>query len=148
MESEKVPSCKLYRPFYNIMTSTWQHSSVHDTNLRMLENEVLCDITFLVGEEKVAIKCHTYMLISRSPVFYTMFCGVLAEMSETVILPDISPGVWKTCLRLELLIYIQPYIQHADLHDMRNHLYWFICARGFSCARGLYVRVVYMCAWF
>mgnify|MGYP000297799096 CR=1 FL=1 len=142
MESEKVPSCKLYRPFYNIMTSTWQHSSVHDTNLHMLENEVLCDITFLVGDEKVAIKCHKYMLVSRSPVFYTMFCGVLAEMSETVTIPDISPGVWKTCLRLELLIYKRPYIQHADLHAMRNHLYWFICARG------LYVRVVYMCAWF
>ena len=142
MESEKVPSCKLYRPFYNIMTSTWQHSSVLNTNPHMLENEVFCDITFLVGEKKEVIKCHTYMLVSRSPVFYTMFCGALADewnSDPTRYQPWCMENMSKV---RTTYIYIRPYIQHADLHDMRNHLYWFICARG------LYVRVVYMCAWF
>ena len=81
------------------MPCAWQHSSAQDTNLHMLENEVLCDITFLVGEEKEAIKCHKYMLVSRSPVFYTMFCGALAETSETVTIPDTEPTIWKLFLR-------------------------------------------------
>lgn len=86
------------------MASTWQHSSLEDTNLHMLENEILCDITFLVGEEREPVKCHKYMLVSRSPVFYSMFCGTLAELGDTVSVPDSEPEIWKLFLRSVLLL--------------------------------------------
>ncbi|KAH3748215.1 hypothetical protein DPMN_182653 [Dreissena polymorpha] len=56
------------------MTTYWQLSeSFADTNI----NEALCDVTFAAGNEQMQIKCHTFILASRSPVFYAMFCGAV-----------------------------------------------------------------------
>ena len=66
----------------------------------MLEHEILYDVTFLAGEEKTALKAHKYMLVSRSPVFYAMFCGPMAETEDVVSIPDIEPETLKCLLRL------------------------------------------------
>lgn len=82
------------------MTALWQYSALYeDTNTYMLENEVLCDVTFLVGEAKEEMKCHKYILVSRSPVFYTMFCGSVPETTGRVVVPDIDTDVWKSLIR-------------------------------------------------
>lgn len=82
------------------MTTTWQYSKAFpDTNICMLDNDVLCDVTFRVGESKTEVKCHKFILVSRSPVFYTMFCRSLAETEDAVDVPDIDPSIWASFLR-------------------------------------------------
>ncbi|XP_060571404.1 BTB/POZ domain-containing protein 6-B-like [Ruditapes philippinarum] len=79
----------------------WQSNRLfEETNWRMLQNERLCDVTFLVGsgkEEK--IMAHRFILASRSPVFFTMFCGSLPETNKTVDVPDIEPAIFRDLLR-------------------------------------------------
>lgn len=64
----------------------------------MWTNQVACDIDFLVGEDKERVPAHKYILISRSCVFFTMFCGPLAETQREITLPDIEPPVFKALL--------------------------------------------------
>lgn len=67
-------------------------------NRHMWTNQVACDIDFLVGEDKERVPAHKYILISRSCVFFTMFCGPLAETQREITLPDIEPPVFKALL--------------------------------------------------
>jgi hypothetical protein len=74
----------------------WQSSkSLTECNRYMLENNIGCDVTFLVGEERTKILAHKYILIGRSCVFFAMFNGPLAETSEEITLPDIEPNVFR-----------------------------------------------------
>ena len=82
----------------NSGSTTWQDLDFPQTNLHMLDNESLTDVTILAGEDRTAIKAHTIILASRSPVFFTMFCGSLPESSEVVI-PDIDPQTMTTLIR-------------------------------------------------
>ncbi|XP_052223641.1 BTB/POZ domain-containing protein 6-like [Dreissena polymorpha] len=82
------------------MASKWQYSeSFAETNLKMLENEELCDVIIAAGNEHKQIKCHKYILASRSPVFYAMFCGTLAESNDVIYVPDIDPSTLDNLLR-------------------------------------------------
>lgn len=67
-------------------------------NRHMLTNQVACDIDFMVGEDQERIPAHKYILISRSCVFLTMFCGPLAETQREINLPDIEPTVFNALL--------------------------------------------------
>ncbi|WAR03268.1 BTBD2-like protein, partial [Mya arenaria] len=78
------------------MSDVWQHEeSFAVTNAHMLGADVLCDVTILAGEEKQEVRCHRFMLASRSPVFYTMFCGSLPE-TGVVTIPDVEADVVRT----------------------------------------------------
>ncbi|XP_033725271.1 BTB/POZ domain-containing protein 6-like [Pecten maximus] len=55
------------------------------------------DVTFLVGEDKTKISAHKIILISRSPVFYAMFEGLMPEQGD-VIVPDIKEDIFKSFL--------------------------------------------------
>lgn len=59
---------------------------------------IACDVTFLVGENKDRISSHKIILLSRSPVFYAMLDGPLAEKGEITI-PDISKETFTKFLR-------------------------------------------------
>lgn len=78
----------------------WQsYKCILDCNRHMYENQIACDINFLVGENEVSIPAHKYILVSRSCVFYSMFYGPLAETKSDIRLPDIEPDVFKTLLQ-------------------------------------------------
>ena len=79
----------------------------------MFNNDLLSDVNLVVGasideslesapkKSKMAIPAHKMVLAVCSPVFFAMFCGDLAERSESVYLPDCEyEGV------LEMLRYI------------------------------------------
>ncbi|OWF41276.1 BTB/POZ domain-containing protein 6-like [Mizuhopecten yessoensis] len=57
-----------------------------------------CDVTFLIGDEKEKISAHRTILLSRSPVFYAMFEGNLAE-KESIIIPDYTARTFSMFLR-------------------------------------------------
>lgn len=79
----------------------WQiGKSVLERNEHMLTNQVMCDVTFIVGQDLSPIKAHKYMLASSSPVFFNMFNGAVAEKGD-VRIPDIKADVFS-----ELLQYV------------------------------------------
>ncbi|KAL4236489.1 hypothetical protein ACF0H5_004875 [Mactra antiquata] len=79
----------------------WQEKrAFEDTNMCMLNEGTLCDITFHVGPNKVEIKAHKFILASRSPVFYAMFCGPLSQNGSNVVeITDIEPDIMQSLLR-------------------------------------------------
>ncbi|XP_048245038.1 BTB/POZ domain-containing protein 6-like isoform X1 [Haliotis rufescens] len=81
------------------LVDNWQSGkTVAECNLRMLNTEDFCDVTFRVGLEKQVVRAHRYVLVSRSCVFHAMFCGPLAETGEVTI-PDIESDIFKEFLR-------------------------------------------------
>ena len=65
----------------------------------MLDNEDQFSIKFLVGAEKKPFKAHKLILAARSPVFYSMFFGPLAQKEEEITLTDIEPEGFRKLLR-------------------------------------------------
>lgn len=85
------------------MVDDWREGkSIPECNLYMLDNEIACDIKFDVGLEDGAteiIQAHKYMLVTRSPVFFPMFCGDLQEMGDTVRIADTEPDIFRDVLQ-------------------------------------------------
>ena len=64
----------------------------------MFNNEILSDVMFVVrasqhGENdskrgKIVIPAHKVLLSISSPVFFSMFCGEMAETRQQIDLPD------------------------------------------------------------
>ena len=65
----------------------------------MFNNDILSDVKFVVRasqygdcseskRSKMVIPAHKFLLSIRSPVFFAMFCGKMAETKEDVDLPD------------------------------------------------------------
>jgi hypothetical protein len=63
----------------------------------MLNNQLMCDVTFRVGSTQTPIKSHKFMLASSSPVFYSMLDGPMAEKGD-VSIPDIEADVFNDIL--------------------------------------------------
>ena len=56
------------------MDEEWQSTgSLADTSVRMLEEELFCDVTFLAGDSRQEVRALRSMLASRSTVFQRMF---------------------------------------------------------------------------
>lgn len=65
---------------------------------RLLEENILPDFTFNVGDE--SFKVHKSILAVRSPVFHAMFHQNLSEKNKNVVdVPDIEPAAFKEMLR-------------------------------------------------
>lgn len=83
---------------------------IKERGIFMFNNDLLSDVNLVIGAStdksspkisKMAIPAHKMVLSVCSPVFFAMFCGHLAERSESVYLPDCEyEGV------LEMLRYI------------------------------------------
>ena len=65
----------------------------------LFNNDILSDVKFVVrspqyGEcsdrkkRRIAIPAHKFLLAIRSPVFFAMFCGKMADFKEEINLPD------------------------------------------------------------
>jgi len=65
----------------------------------MFNNDILSDVKFVVRasqhgdcsdskRSKMVIPAHKFLLSIRSPVFFAIFCGKMAETKENIDLPD------------------------------------------------------------
>ncbi|XP_052780770.1 BTB/POZ domain-containing protein 3-like [Mya arenaria] len=82
-----------------MQVDSWQHvGSFALSNKEMLERGVLTDVTIVAGSSGERLKCHKFILASRSPVLYTMFCGALPETDGHILVPDIEASVLKQFL--------------------------------------------------
>ncbi|XP_048245018.1 BTB/POZ domain-containing protein 6-like isoform X2 [Haliotis rufescens] len=94
-----VSRCYTYRHIMATDVDNLQSGkSFPETNLHMLDSLLLADVTFLVGDQRETIQAHKFILVSRSCVFRTMFCGSIPETGQVVI-PDIQTDNFKTFLR-------------------------------------------------
>ena len=80
------------------MADDWQiGKTLSDRLQHMLKHQLMCDVTFHVGSTQTPIKSHKFMLVSASPVFYSMFDGPMAENGD-VSIPDIEADVFNDIL--------------------------------------------------
>ncbi|KAL5011647.1 hypothetical protein ScPMuIL_010198 [Solemya velum] len=105
--------------------SDWQTGkTLSECTQFMLEHEIACDVTFLLGETKQEVRAHKFILISRSPVFSAMFCGPMAETQEQITIPDIAPEVFKIVLRYmysDQLSLLDPHIVMETLYAAKKY---------------------------
>ncbi|KAI5722153.1 hypothetical protein M8J76_004450 [Diaphorina citri] len=85
-------------PVYN-----WQatKTTVKERFAFMFNNEILCDVHFIVGRETELqrIPAHRFVLSVGSVVFDAMFNGTLATRSDEIELPDVEPAAFLALLR-------------------------------------------------
>ena len=78
----------------------WQlNKDVLACNKYMLENQINCDVKFTFPSAENSILAHTYVLISRSPVFYAMFAGPVKDLSGVIAIDDINRECFEEMLR-------------------------------------------------
>ena len=104
-----------------VFDEKWQNyeANISERGIFMFNNELLSDVSLVVPgssderepkKSKMAIPAHKFVLSICSPVFFAMFCGELAEKSDSVDLPDCEyEGV------LEMLRYM--YSGKAELNE-------------------------------
>ena len=79
----------------------WQlkAATLRERNEYMFNNELLSDIHFLVGRNKVKVPAHKYVLAISTPVFFAMLHGQMAEKSSEIKITDSEPEAFLELLR-------------------------------------------------
>ncbi|CAG7717926.1 unnamed protein product [Allacma fusca] len=98
--------------------------TVSSANLAFLKRQKNCDATFEVGQEKKKIQCHRVFLMSRSPVFETMFSENWDTWEGPILLPDVEPETFDFFLQFvygdEFTANIPTAIKVLQLGDKYN----------------------------
>lgn len=110
----------------------WQStkSSVRERNAAMFNNDLMSDITFIVGiagsssSSIQRVPAHKYVLAVGSSVFYAMFYGGLAEEKGEIEIPDVEPAAFLTLLRYIYCddIYLDEETVLATLYAAKKYL--------------------------
>lgn len=79
----------------------WQssYSTVMERLKFLLFNNLMSDVTFIVGSQKERIPAHKFVLSFGSTVFEAMFYRMLATRSNEIELPDVEPSAFRNLLR-------------------------------------------------
>ena len=84
-----------------VVNDEWRsRGTVIECNSYMLHSKIACDVCFRLGSQGREVMAHKFVLISRSPVFYAMFYGPVADDTGVVTVPDIDPDIFEMFLRL------------------------------------------------
>ncbi|WAR07097.1 BTBD6-like protein [Mya arenaria] len=75
----------------------------------MLQNEVACDVIFLLGDGQTEMAAHRYVMMARSPALHRLFNTHEVKTNLAVSIPDISSETFK-----DVLTYM--YTEHVDIH--------------------------------
>jgi hypothetical protein len=81
--------------------SNWQSGfqTINDTIRNVLLTGKLSDVTFVVGEEKKEVRAHTFILMSRSPVFEAMFERWDSSSSGPIFVEDADFDAFNAFLK-------------------------------------------------
>lgn len=82
-------------------------SSLRERNAAMLNNELMADVHFVVGQvpTTTTFPAHKYVLAVGSSVFYAMFYGGL-KAEDDVLVPDVEPQAFLTLLRSVKVLFL------------------------------------------
>ncbi len=74
--------------------------SLAGSNEHMLDNEVTTDLTFLVGKppHQQEIHTHKYVLMSRSPAFFSILHEDASNTEEPIELPEAALDAFKASI--------------------------------------------------
>ena len=88
------------KPLTHDADPNWQASlkSVRERNAVMFNSELMADVYFIVGEERLRVPAHKYVLSTGSSVFYTMFYGAL-PMKDDIAITDVDSCAFLNLLR-------------------------------------------------
>ena len=103
----------------------WSSNKDHAfrTMQKMREEDVLCDVTLLVGQEKVVKKAHRFLLSVFSEYFKTMFTSGLKESNQHIVhLP---------CVDAESFQLILDYIYDGEITLTRRNVHKLILLANF-----------------
>ena len=94
-------------------SKNWQvkATTVQERNEFMFNNELISDVHFLVGKDKLRIPAHKYVLAISSPVFLAMFYGRLAGHESDVSIGD---GDVESFMELLRFIYTDKVVLTLD----------------------------------
>ena len=68
--------------------------------VHLLDNQMVCDCQFMLGDDEKVIGAHRSFLVMASPVFEAMFCGSLSySPSEPTRIPDVEYDDFQDFLR-------------------------------------------------
>lgn len=85
-----------------LVTYNWQgtKATMRERIVFLFNNEILSDVTFLVGRgaQQQRIPAHKLVLSSGSAVFDAMFNGTLATASSEIEVPDVEPAAFLAVL--------------------------------------------------
>ena len=98
-------------PVKTSLFANWQaeKTSIRERNMVMYDNEVMADITLVVGGNKKTTRefpCHKYILCVCSSIFYAMFYGSMASKDNTILIPDVEPEIFAAFLKYVLKKHI------------------------------------------
>ena len=104
-----------------VFEQKWQKTkaTIKERGIFMFNNDLLSDVSLVVRltsdesdakKRKMAIPAHKFVLSICSPVFFAMFCGEMADKSESIDLPDCEYGGV-----LEMLRYV--YSEEVKLNE-------------------------------
>ncbi|XP_033748490.1 BTB/POZ domain-containing protein 6-like [Pecten maximus] len=99
----------------------WRNGkTLKQCNRYILEQEIGCDIHFIVGppDNQKRIGAHKCILMARSDVFFAMFEGLMAGPDSLITVPDIDPFTFK-----KMLLYIYCDDTGIDLSEAFPLLY-------------------------
>ena len=91
----------------------WQfHKSLTESIKYLYEHQIACDVHFRVGPQDNLedISAHKTILLARSPVFFAMFCGSMAEQTDIISIPDLDIESFKLMLE-----YVNIYFEEINL---------------------------------
>ena len=64
----------------------------------MLDNELHCDVTFVVGDGRDEVRAHRYVLIARSPLLQQAFIDHTDKSNIMINVPDVDVHTFKEIL--------------------------------------------------
>nr|XP_039248546.1 BTB/POZ domain-containing protein 3-like [Styela clava] len=83
--------------------NSWQatKTTVCERNSVMFNNELMSDVSFLVGPKGSALRipAHKYILATGSSVFFAMLYGDMAENKNEIEIPDVEPVAFRILLK-------------------------------------------------
>ena len=82
--------------------------NLYDKYEKLVNNEYLADIIFLVGEQGEKMFGHKNIISISSEVFYAMFNGDYTESKDNkpIVIPDIEPPIFLGKLSMDDLLVL------------------------------------------
>ena len=105
--NDNLESLSLNKKPFHVNEHNWQscQSTVRDRNSVMFNSDLMSDVQFIVGStNKQKIPAHKYVLATGSSVFYAMFYGTMAEITDEIEVPDIEPSAFLALLKYTFLM--------------------------------------------
>lgn len=97
------------------MPSDQECLPLREALLRMLDKAISYDVIFRVGERSVEVRCHSFMLLARSPQMQAMLESTRTERDKDgracVPVPEVDVEIIRSFLRFAKIDFCLVYVK-------------------------------------